>query len=210
MAAKTIKIAVIISSTRKPRVGPSISKWVTSIIAPTAPPTVVIEPVDLADFPLPLSPSGPTIPAKITTPGVPVPKGAYGDSQVDAWSQKIAEFNGFIFVTPQYNWSIPGVLKVSLDHLFHEWLGKPVVIVSYGGRGGGKAAAHLKEIWAGVRGGDVAGAVELPITLGMDLAQSKGELHEGQAAAWEKDGKVKSVVEAFTRLVTVLEGTAKS
>jgi hypothetical protein len=66
----------------------------------------------------------------------------------------------------------------------------------------------LKEIWAGVRGGEIAGAVELPITLGMDLAQSKGELHEGQAAAWEKDGKAKGIEEAFTRLVTVLEGKA--
>ncbi|KAE9365768.1 hypothetical protein N431DRAFT_429990 [Stipitochalara longipes BDJ] len=209
MAAKAIKIAIIISSTRKPRVGPPITKWVTSVIAPTAPPTAVIETVDLADYPLPLSPSGPTIPAKITTPGVPVPKGAYGDAQVDAWSQKIAEFDGFIFVTPQYNWSIPGVLKVSLDHLFHEWLGKPVAIVSYGGRGGGKAAAGLREIWQGVRGGEVAGAVELPISLGMDLAQSKGELHEGQAAAWESDGKANSLVEAFTRLVAVLEGKAE-
>ena len=208
MAAKAIKIAVIISSTRKPRVGPSIAKWVTSIIAPSAPSHAAIETVDIADYPLPLSPSGPVIPAKITTPGVPVPKGSYGDAQVDAWSQKIAEFNGFIFVTPQYNWSIPAVLKVSLDHLFFEWLGKPVVIVSYGGRGGGKAAAALKEIWAGVRGGEIAGAVELPITLGMDVAQSKGELHEGQAAAWEKDGKAKGIEEAFTRLVTVLEGKA--
>ena len=210
MAAKTIKIAIIIGSTRKPRVGPSITKWITSIIAPTAPSTAVIETVDLANFPLPLSPSGPTIPAKITAPGVPVPKGAYGDPQVDAWSQKIAGFDGFIFVIPQYNWSIPGVLKVSLDHLFHEWLGKPVVIVSYGGRGGGKAAAALKEIWQGVRGGEVAGAVELPITSGMDLAQSKGELQEGQVATWEKDGKVKSVAESFTRLITVLDETAKN
>jgi NAD(P)H-dependent FMN reductase len=206
MAAKAIKIAIIISSTRKPRVGPSITKWVTSIIASTRSPSTTLETVDLTDYLLPLSPSGPTIPARITTPGVPVPKGAYGDAQIDAWSEKIAEFDGFIFVTPQYNWSIPAVLKVAVDHLFHEWLGKPVVIISYGGRGGGKAAAALREIWSGVRGGEVASAVELPITLRMDLAQSKGELHEGQTAAWEKDGKAKGVMEAFARLVSVLEG----
>ena len=130
MIASKFKIAVIISSTRTPRVGPPIAKWVTSVITPTAPPTATLETVDLADYPLPLSPPGPKIPAKITTPGVPVPKGAYGDPQIDAWSEKIAEFDGFVFVTPQYNWSIPGVLKVALDHLFHEWLGKPAAIVS--------------------------------------------------------------------------------
>jgi NAD(P)H-dependent FMN reductase len=108
----------------------------------------VLETVDLADYPLPLSPAGAVIPAKVTTAG------GYGNAQVDAFSLKIAGYDGFVFVTPQYNWSIPGVLKVSLDHLLHEWAGKPAVIVSYGGRGGAKAAAHLREIWQGVRGGD--------------------------------------------------------
>src|ERR1700689_2210243 len=131
MADSKLKIALIISSTRTPRVGVPVAKWVASIIAPTIPPTAVLETIDLADYPLPLSPSGPLIPAKITTPGIPVPKGAYGNPEIDAWSQKIAEFDGFVFVTPQYNWSIPGVLKVALDHLFHEWVGKPAVIVSY-------------------------------------------------------------------------------
>jgi NAD(P)H-dependent FMN reductase len=52
-------------------------------------------------------------------------------------------------VTPQYNWSIPGALKVAIDHLFHEWGGKPMFMVTYGARGGGKAAGHLRDIWTG-------------------------------------------------------------
>jgi len=207
MATNTskLKIALIISSTRTPRVGPSVATWVAAVIRPIVPPTAVFEIVDLADYPLPVSPSGSRIPAKITSPGVPVPKGAYGDPQVDAWSEKIAEYDGFVFVTPQYNWSIPGVLKVALDHLFHEWGGKPAVIVGYGGRGGGKAIAALAEIWKGLRAGDLVGTLELPLTESMEGAQTKGELSEGQGKAWEKDGKGEEVVKAFARLVGLLE-----
>jgi NAD(P)H-dependent FMN reductase len=209
MATPKLKIALIISSTRTPRVGPPIAQWVTSVLASTVPPIATLETVDLANYPLPLSPSGPRIPANITSPGVPVPKGAYGDPQVDTWSEKVAGYDGFVFVTPQYNWSVPGVLKVSLDHLFHEWAGKPIAIVSYGGRGGGKAAVALTEIWKGLRGGEVVGGVELEITEGMELAQTKGELYDGQSEAWEKAGKIEEVVKTFGQLATVLEGKKK-
>ncbi|KAE8443625.1 hypothetical protein EG329_001558 [Mollisiaceae sp. DMI_Dod_QoI] len=205
MAVPKLKIALVVGSTRSPRVSPPVAAWVRSVLAPTIPPTAVLETVDLADYPLPLSPSGSRIPAKVTSPGVPVPKGAYGDAQIDAWSQKIAEFDGFVFVTPQYNWSFPGVLKVALDHLFHEWAGKPVVIVSYGGRGGGKAAAALKEVWQGLRGGEVVGSVELPLGESMELAQTKGELKEGQEQVWEKEGKTQSAVKTFAQLLVVLQ-----
>lgn len=209
MADSKLKIALIISSTRTPRVGAPVAKWVASVIAPTVPATAVLETVDLADYPLPLSPSGSRIPAKVTTPGVPVPKGVYDNPQIDAWSQKIAEFDGFVFVTPQYNWSIPGVLKVALDHLFHEWAGKPMVVVSYGGRGGGRAAAALKDIWQGLRGGEVVGGVELGIGESMELAQTKGELKDGQGEIWEKEGKADSVVKAFAELIRVFESKKK-
>jgi NAD(P)H-dependent FMN reductase len=114
-----------------------------------------------------------------------------------------------VFVTPQYNWSIPGGLKVALDHLFYEWAGKPIVVVSYGGRGGGKAAAALKDIWQGLRGCEVVGGVELGIGESMDLAQTKGELKDGQGEIWEKEGKVDSVVKSFAELVKAFESEKK-
>lgn len=164
-------------------------KWVESVITPTLSSSATLELVDLADYTLPLSPTGSSIPARITLPGVPVPKGAYGNPVVDAWSEKMAGFDAFVFVTPQYNWSIPGVLKVALDHLYHEWAGKPAVIVSYGISGGEKAAAALKEIWQWIRGGGIAGGVELLIVEGQDLAQTEGKLKDGQADLWVKEGK---------------------
>jgi NAD(P)H-dependent FMN reductase len=209
MAAPKFKVALIVGSTRTPRVGPPIAAWISSVLAPTVPSNVILETVDLADYPLPLSPHGSIIPAKITTPGVPIPIGAYKDTQIDTWSQKISPYSAFIFVTPQYNWSFPGVLKVSLDHLFYEWLGKPALIVSYGGRGGAKAAAALAEVWKGVRGGEVVGRVELGIGENMELAQTKGELKVGQGEIWEEEGKVASLVEGFGKLVGVLEEPSK-
>ncbi|TAQ83813.1 hypothetical protein B7494_g7863 [Chlorociboria aeruginascens] len=120
MADPKLKIALLICSTRKPRVAPSIAAWVVSALTSTLPPSIILETVDLADYPLPISPSGSVIPAKITVPGTPVPKGAYHDAQIDAWSQKVTEYAGFVFVTPQYNWNVPAALKVALDHLFHD------------------------------------------------------------------------------------------
>lgn len=46
----------------------------------------------------------------------------------------------------QYNWGYPAALKNALDYLYHEWLGKPAVVITYGTRGGGKAAAQLQQV----------------------------------------------------------------
>jgi NAD(P)H-dependent FMN reductase len=63
----------------------------------------------------------------------------------------VQQYDAFIFVTPQYNWSIPASLKNALDYLFHEWAGKPAGIVSYGSKGGVKAAEHLRSVLTGLR-----------------------------------------------------------
>lgn len=46
----------------------------------------------------------------------------------------------------QYNWGYTASLKNALDYLFHEWNSKPAGIVSYGSRGGGKAAVQLEQV----------------------------------------------------------------
>lgn len=60
------------------------------------------------------------------------------------------QYKSYIFVTPQYNWSILAALKNALDYLFHEWAGKPAAIVSYENKGGPKATNHLCAIMAGL------------------------------------------------------------
>ncbi|MEI9929658.1 MAG: NADPH-dependent FMN reductase [Rhizomicrobium sp.] len=70
----------------------------------------------------------------------------YSHPHTHAWSIKIASAAAFVFVTPQYNWGYPAALKNALDHLYKEWSGKPAMIVSYGGHGGGRAAAQLRQV----------------------------------------------------------------
>ncbi len=127
----TSRIYIVIGSTRPNRIGRQAAEWVLSNL----PPSTVFEAelLDLNDWVLPLS-DEPEIPAA----------GIYVHEHTRAWSRKIATADGYIFVTPQYNWGYPASLKNALDHLFKEWNGKPAVIVSYGHHGGGKAATQLR------------------------------------------------------------------
>jgi NAD(P)H-dependent FMN reductase len=96
--------------------------------------------VDLAAWPLPAD----------DEPGIPA-LGKYVQGHTQAWSSKIASADGFVIVTPQYNWGYPAPLKNAIDHLYREWAGKPVLIVSYGGHGGGKCAAQLRQVLEGIK-----------------------------------------------------------
>lgn len=62
------------------------------------------------------------------------------------WQETIARFDGFIFVTAEYNHSITGVLKNALDQAYKEWVRKPFTAVGYGGVGGARAIEHLRLI----------------------------------------------------------------
>jgi NAD(P)H-dependent FMN reductase len=130
------KIQVIAGSVRPTRLCLQIAGWVVA----QAPADLALELVDLADWPLPLD----------AEPGVPQRDG-YTQALTQAWSRKIAEADGYVFVTPQYNWGYPAALKNALDHLYAEWTRKPAVIVSYGFHGGDKCAAQLRQVLQGLR-----------------------------------------------------------
>ncbi len=95
--------------------------------------------VDLKDWPLPMD----------DEPGVPAAHG-YAFAHTQAWSRKVAGADGFVFVSPQYNWGYPAALKNALDHLYKEWSGKPAMIVTYGGHGGDKCARQLRQVLKGL------------------------------------------------------------
>jgi NAD(P)H-dependent FMN reductase len=134
----TSRVYIIVGSTRANRIGRQIAEWVLACIP--APAGFGAELVDLNDWHLPLS-DEPSIPAT----------GIYVHEHTRAWSQTISAADGYIFVTPQYNWGYPASLKNALDHLYREWNGKPAVIVSYGHHGGGKAAGQLRQVLEGLK-----------------------------------------------------------
>ncbi|KAJ5547581.1 hypothetical protein N7513_004815 [Penicillium frequentans] len=153
-------VAIVTCSTRTPRLNPTITQYIYDVLAsdPTIPTRKATSPsntdispdtdprhitlsiLDLAAQSLPLYDEN-VIPASLP-PTDPTPH--YSKEHTRAWSKVVRQYDAFIFVTPQYNWSIPASLKNALDYLFFEWRGKPAAIVSYGSRGGGKAAEHLR------------------------------------------------------------------
>lgn len=105
--------------------------------------------------------------AKINLPFLDEPKspmyGEYTKPHTKKWSKQIAEGDGFVWVTPEYNHSVSPVLKNAIDFLHHEWNWKPVALVSYGGiAGGSRAAEHLRAVAGELKMYDLREQVLLP------------------------------------------------
>jgi NAD(P)H-dependent FMN reductase len=138
------KVGVIICSQRIPRAGPQITDFVVSCLNNTklsagTIPSNNLTIIDLTERALPLfDESG--IPSQIHDPA------EYDHEHTRAWSKEVSSYDGFVFVTPQYNWGYPASVKNAIDYLFNEWKGKAAMIVSYGGHGGNKASAQLRQV----------------------------------------------------------------
>ena len=108
--------------------------------------------IDLRDYPLP----------HLDEP-LPPSLGQYQNEHTRQWAEKIASFDGFVIVTPEYNHSTSGVLKNAIDYLYAEWNNKAVGFVSYGGVGGARAAEHLRLVAGELQMADVRQQVALSL-----------------------------------------------
>jgi NAD(P)H-dependent FMN reductase len=128
-----MKIQLIIGSTRPSRISPTIANWIVE----NAPKQegVDFELIDIKTWDLPMY-DEPLHPAMH----------AYKHDHTIAWSEKISQADGFIFLTSEYNAGYPASLKNAIDYLYHEWADKPVMIASYGSGGGSGDAAQLKQV----------------------------------------------------------------
>lgn len=142
-------IGIVIGSTRPGRVGDQVAKWVEDRAARRQDAT--FEVVDLREHQLPLLDE--PAPAALSTD--------YRHDHTRRWSAEIARFDGFVFVTPEHNHSVPASLKNAIDYLFVEWHDKAAGFVSYGVHGGVRAVEHLRQILAEVRVADARTAVAL-------------------------------------------------
>jgi NAD(P)H-dependent FMN reductase len=147
---KMLKIAIIIGSTRPGRNGEAVARWVFEIAKKRN--DAEFELVDIADFNLPL----------LDEP-VPPSMGQYTKPHTQVWSAKINSFDGYVFVTPEYNRATSGALKNAIDYLFKEWNNKAAGIVSYGGAGGTRAAENLRLIMGELLVADVRAQVMLSL-----------------------------------------------
>jgi NAD(P)H-dependent FMN reductase len=127
------KIAIIIGSTRDVRYGIKPAQWIYDIASKRG--DMDVELVDLRDFPLPF------FNEKASNAWVPT------ENEVgQRWQKTVAAFDGYIFITAEYNRSITAALKNALDFSYPEWNRKPAAVVAYGSVGGARAAEHLRTI----------------------------------------------------------------
>jgi NAD(P)H-dependent FMN reductase len=146
----TVKIAIIVGSTRPGRKADTVARWVYDIAARRG--DASFEVVDIAAFDLPL-----------LDEAYPPSMGQYAQPHTHAWAEKIAAFDAFVFVTPEYNHSTSGALKNAIDYLFREWNDKAAGFVGYGSTGGTRAVEHLRGIMGEIKIADVRAQVALSL-----------------------------------------------
>lgn len=128
-----LKIAVIISSTRPTRFGEIPAKWILD--KANERPEIEAEIVDIRDFDLPF------FDEMASNAWVPS-----ANANAVKWQNKISEFDGYIFVTAEYNRAITGALKNAIDQAYTNWNKKVFGAVGYGSVGGARAIENLRTI----------------------------------------------------------------
>ena len=189
-------IFVIVGSTREGRFSEKPARWVFQHLKQRR--GVDARLLDLRDFPMPFFDQ----PAPPATPGRP----AFQHEVVQKWTAAIAESDGFLFVTPEYNYGTSAMLKNAIDWVYPEWNRKAAAFVSYGSAMGARAVQQLREtaielqlapirssvhipvatLWAHFQGGDVeAGLAQLEQPAGVmidDLLWWTAALKEARAS----------------------------
>jgi NAD(P)H-dependent FMN reductase len=140
--------AIIAGSTRPGRKADTVARWVHGIAARRDDASYEI--VDLAEYRLP-----------ILDEAVPPMAGQYQHPHTLNWAAAVASFDGYVFVAPEYNRSVPGALKNALDYLHAEWNDKAAGFVGYGFHGGVHAIEHLRLILGELKMADIRSPVTL-------------------------------------------------
>ena len=144
------KIAIVTGSVRPGRQSLNVARWVESLANQRGDATYEV--VDIADFDLPLW-------DEALPPSVAPGEKAHSR----AWSAKVAEYDGYVFVVSEYNHSITGALKNALDYLKPELANKAAAFASYGAVGGARAVEHLRGILSELQVAHVRNAVALSL-----------------------------------------------
>jgi NAD(P)H-dependent FMN reductase len=175
------RIAIIIGSTRPGRKAEAIARWVLDVARKRG--DAEYELLDIAEYNLP----------HLDEP-MPPAMGQYSKPHTKAWAATIDSFDGFVFVTPEYNHSTSGALKNAIDFLFKEWNNKAAAFVSYGSAGGARAVEHLRLVMGELMVATVRAQVMFSLAHDFEsytVFKQPGSHHEkaanvmlGQVVAW--------------------------
>lgn len=144
------RLQVIVASTRPGRIGLPIGLWFAE--AARSHGGFEVEVVDLAEVNLPFF-------DERAHPRLR----QYEHEHTKAWSARVASADAFVFVMPEYNFSMTAPLKNAIDYLHYEWQYKPVGFVSYGGVSAGTRAAQMaKQVVTTLKMMPIPEAVSIP------------------------------------------------
>jgi NAD(P)H-dependent FMN reductase/GNAT superfamily N-acetyltransferase len=168
MLTKPVRVLVLVCSSRPGALGPLVGQWLIETITPRAAELgVELVPVVLGDLNLPFldeeeHPSS----------------GVYQHEHTRRWSAIVDAADGFIAVTPEYNYGMPATLKNALDYLSREWAWKPIGFVSYGHTSAGtRSVQHAKQVVTTLRLVPLGATVAIRI----DDAMESGRLRSDAA-----------------------------
>jgi NAD(P)H-dependent FMN reductase len=145
-------ISVIVGSTRQGRFSEKPAQWILEQLRKRE--GIEVQLLDLRDFPMPFF-DQPMPPAM---PGRP----PYEDEVVKKWTAQIAASDGFVFVTPEYNYGTSAVLKNAIDWVYAEWNRKATAFVSYGSAMGARGVQQLRETSVELQMAPVRSSVHIP------------------------------------------------
>jgi NAD(P)H-dependent FMN reductase len=146
-------ISVIVGSTREGRFSEKPAKWILQHLSKRE--GVDARLLDLRDFPMPFfdQPASPAIPGH----------SPYENEVVQRWTAAIAGSDGFVIVTPEYNYGPSAVLKNAIDWVYPEWNRKAAAFVSYGGAMGARSVQQLRETAIALQLAPIASSVQIPL-----------------------------------------------
>ena len=188
-----LNVGIILGSTRPNRNGEAVAKWVFEQTRNRK--EARYELVDIKDYDLPL----------LDEP-IPPSQGKYSQPHTKRWAERIASFDAFVFVTPEYNHSTSGALKNAIDFLYREWNNKAAGFVSYGSAGGARAVETLRLIMAEIQVADVR--AQVMFSLFTDFKNFSEFAPDSRHDA-ELDAMLKQLLAWGTALKTVRADAAK-
>jgi NAD(P)H-dependent FMN reductase len=146
-------ISVIVGSTREGRFSEKPAKWIWQHLKKRA--GVDTRLLDLRDFPMPFF-------DQPTTPAMPG-RAPFGHEVVERWTAAVAQSDGFVFVTPEYNYGTSAVLKNAIDWVYPEWNRKAAGFVSYGSAMGTRSVQQLRETLVELQVAPIRPSVHIPV-----------------------------------------------
>lgn len=159
----SIKIKIIVGSTRQNRFSEKPAQWIFDKAKQLK--GIEVELLDLRDYQMPFfdDPMSPSM-----------AEGQYSNETVKKWAEKINDGDAFIIVTPEYNHGYPAVLKNALDVIYPEWNRKPVGFVSYGSAVGARSVEQLRQVAVELQMAPIRNAIHLPVEIFMAAMMGEG------------------------------------